>query len=148
MPDRRISFYPSETVQRLLDAISDCTATGRINQVADVYMLLMDGEIASVRWTEPQWCAVLDALNGAQIGMLTRDSKEWQFAWANVADSPYLDEKWNVSHQALAAEMRAMSVLRKLAVYEAAARFRSRSELPTAAALAASGIRPYSAEDV
>lgn len=137
---RRIQIYPAEAMESLFAAIPDSPNSARLNQMANAYMEIMDAEIAAVRWTEAQWCAVLDALNGAQI--VVADSHEWHFAWANLQDSPDLDEKWNVDHRALAEEMRTMTVVRKIAVYEAAARFWSRSEMPTAAALTASGIKP------
>jgi hypothetical protein len=144
MASNRISIYPSPAIDRLLEALPGASVSGRISQAADYFMTIMDCEIQAIQWAKNEWCAVMDVLNGAQIGAVIIDSPDWAFSWANMADSPEMDAKWGVDHEQLAAQMRAMSPTRKLAVYEAAARFWARAELPADEALAAAGIRPVS----
>ena len=146
MAANRISIYPSDAIYRLLDALPGASVSGRINQAAHYFMTIMEAEIPAIQWTKAQWCAVMGALEDADTAAAIADSPDWQLAWASVADKPELDAQWGVNHEQLAAEMRAMSVTRKLALYEAAARFWARAELLTDdEALDAAGIKPIDA---
>lgn len=138
--DRKVSIYMGPPILAALDACPDQSRSGRLNYVAEVYMAIVQRELTGIRWTRAQWCAVMDVLNGAQIG--AGGEIDWLMAWANLADAPEMGAKWGIDVDKTAAEWRAFGVAKKAAVYEVAMRFWSRAELPTDAALAAAGVIP------
>jgi len=141
--DTKVSVYLGGPLLAALEDTPGQSRSGRTNWIAEAYRAIVARELRGIEWTRAEWCAVMDALNGAQIEVLSEAS--WSMAWANVADSPELGPKWGVDVPGLAARYRALSAAGRLAVYEAAARFWSRARLPTDAALAAAGVQPVDA---
>ena len=124
-------------------ALQDCpdqSRSGRLNNCVAGYRAIIAHELRAIRWTRAEWCAVMDVLNGASIEV--HDEAYALMAWANLEDATEMSQKWDVDVPDLARRWRALSAAGRIAVYEAAARFWSRSELPTDDALAASGVVP------
>jgi len=118
-----MSVYPSAATDRLLNAVPGCTLSGRISQAADAYMEIMQAEIAAISWTHSQWGAVLEGTKPPEDEH-SASVTGWGMAWASILNSAdRLSVKWNVDAEALAQEVRRMSVARKLAVVEASQRF-------------------------
>jgi len=105
--------------------------TRRINNIAERYRALIHSAMPTL--TRNEWCAVMDANNG--LGVIG-DLLTVMNAWMNVADSPELENKWEVDLTRLTARLRQMSMAEKLAVGEAIERFWAWSNLPTDEALA------------
>lgn len=114
MASGRKSIYSSAALIRLLEAVPEASASGRISLAADAYMTIMDHEIAAIRWTKDEWAAVMDAVSGCP---------DWHLMWAAVAKYHGLEERCSVDIAAISAEIRSMSITSKIAVYEAATRF-------------------------
>lgn len=140
--DNRVAIYLGPPTRAALADVPGQSRSGRINWIAAGYRAIVAHELRAIRWTRAEWCAVMDVLNGAQIEVL--DEITWLSAWANLADAPEMGEKWGVDVEGLAKRWRGLSQAGRLAVYEAAARFWARAELPTDEALAAAGVRPRS----
>lgn len=131
--EKRISIYVGEPLAALLAGHEN--RSGRINNVAERYAAILQAELKRIDFTRGEWCAIFDAENGCGIGEASGDQMTWQFAWANMEDSPEMDEKWDIDHADLARRMRALSPAAKAAVYEAAIRFWQNTSLPTDEAL-------------
>lgn len=140
----RLTIYAGGPVARALAATRDDepegNRSGRINDICASYMALMDSEIASIVLTRAQWCAIMDALNGAII-----DQWSMPFVGAGIADATGLGDKWGIDQPALARAIGQLDRAATTALVEAAARFWSRADLGTDAALAAAGIVPVDA---
>lgn len=144
MPNNKRSVYVGAALQAAVDDVPGQTFSGRLNDIADAYRLIVAHELRAIAWTRNEWRAVMDVLNGSQIGGLGSLELQALQAWANLADAPEMAGKWRIDVDDLVGRWRALSAAGKVAVYEAAARFWARAELPTDEALAAAGVRPRS----
>jgi hypothetical protein len=137
----KASIYLGEPLRAALSATGDDESetgnrSGRINNIAERYNEIITS--AMPEFTKGEWCAIFDANNG---GMGLGGLRDIQLGWANVADSPEMDEKWSIDHIELARRMRDLSLVGKIAVGEATERFWGHYQLPTDEALAKAGVR-------
>lgn len=137
----KASIYLGEPLKAALVLTADDNPeTGvrsrRINNIAERYLDMIAD--AMPEFSRAEWCAIMDANNGLGV---TGDLMSLLMAWANVADSPELDGKWDIDHSALAEKIRALPRASRLAVGEAVERFWSRSELPTDEALTKASVK-------
>ena len=133
----RLSVYAGEPIALVLTG-HDENRSARLNNVADRYLQIVGHD--SPTWTEAQWSAVCDALNGCWLS----DEASIRFAWAEVADADRLNglgAKWGIDATALAAEIRDMTHGQRVAVVEIVERFWRHCELPTLAALKQAGAK-------
>lgn len=113
----KLSIYAGEPMALALIG-HDENRSGRVNQVCDRYLQIV-AQDAPRHWTQAQWCAACDALNGVWL----RDESGIRYAWAEIADADGLAEKWGVDADALAQEMRGMTHGQRTAVVEIVQRF-------------------------
>lgn len=137
----KASIYLGEPLQKALAVLGDETPqtanrSGRLNNIAERYLAIMID--AMPEFTKAEWSAIMDVNNGLQI---TGDWLSAVHAWANVADSPEVDEKWGVDHEDLARRMRTLPLASRVAIAEAIERFWGHYQLPTDEALAKAGAR-------
>lgn len=142
--DNRVAIYLGPPTRAALADVPGQSRSGRINWIAAGYRAIVAHELRAIAWSRNEWCAVMDVLNGSQIGGLGSLELQALQAWANLADAPEMAGKWRIDVDDLVGRWRALSAAGKVAVYEAAARFWARAELPTDEALAAAGVRPRS----
>lgn len=138
--DKRISIYVGRPLRDVMGEAEN--RSGRLNAVADRYLSIIADELYRIKFSKGEWCAIMDANNGVGMADLTGDTMSWQMMWANVADSPELDAKWEIDHAGLAGRMQAMTTAGRAAVYEACKTFWENTDLPTDEALAKAGIIP------
>lgn len=114
----RFTIYAGEPVAAILAGFED-NRSGRINQVADSYRMLIEEAVPVL--TEAEWSATLDALNGSWL----QDETHLRLMWASIADSAPdgLADKWGVDLDALAGKVRGMSIAQLLALREIVWRF-------------------------
>lgn len=124
MPDnsqaRRVTIYAGPPIEELLDGF-DGNRSGRLNSVAERYLLIVAAEIGRMDFSAAEWSAIFDVLNGCQIE--AAGSPDWRLSWAAVADSPEVNAKWGVSHTSISARLQQLTDAGRAAVWEAAARF-------------------------
>lgn len=70
--------------------------------------------------TVAQWCAIVDANNGAVIDDLPQTVNH---LWANLADAPELGEKWDTDHHELVRQLQGMTTAQNCAIAEVIAAF-------------------------
>jgi hypothetical protein len=134
----KFSIYAGEPVDRLLTLAGRDNRSGRINDCASRYLDVVDEELARLDFTRDEWCAICDANNGSMIGGFG-DDISWRMAWANVADTPELGEKWDIDLASLVGRMQGLTLAQKAAVAEVIQRFWERVSLPTDDALREAG---------
>lgn len=132
----RFSIYAGEPVQRLLEMAGADNRSGRINAIAERYLMIVADELGGISLSKAEWCAVMDANNGT----IMDDGIGWQSCWANVMDTPELDEKWGVKHLELGHKLHALSLAGRAAVAEVCQRFWERCELAADEALKQAGV--------
>ena len=91
------------------------------------YYNLLGRSLATVDLTEAEANALCDANNGTLW-------ENWSISllWANVADTPGLDEKWGIDSNALIGKIRSWSHPQALAVVDAIERFWTHCDTATA----------------
>lgn len=139
MADRTSVYLTDATVA----VLGDEGRSGRINGIVARYARICREALPAL--SRAEWCAALDALNGALLlDGLGRDGEAEMtgYLWAEVADTPGLGPKWAIDQDALVAQLRALTYVERVAVLEAARAFWARPHLDTDAALAAAGIVP------
>ena len=137
----KASVYLGEPLRTALSATGDDdpetgNRSGRINNIAERYIAVIAD--AMPEFTKGEWCAIFDANNG---GMGLGQLRDLQLGWANVADSPEMDDKWGVNHLNLARRMRDLPITGKIAIGEATERFWANCALPDDEALVKAGVR-------
>lgn len=129
----RLSIYAGEPLALVLGG-HDENRSGRVNQVCARYLAIVAD--SQPRWSQAQWSAVCDALNGCWLG----DDLSLRYLWAEVADTQGLGDKWGIDQDALVRELREMPMAGKVAVVELVERFWAHCDRDTSAALAAAGV--------
>ncbi|QSQ62200.1 hypothetical protein [Xanthomonas translucens] len=116
----RFTIYAGEPIASVLAGYED-NRSGRLNQVAANYRLLIEALVPV--FSAAQWQALVDVLGGHAPG----DENGLRFAWAAVADSAAdgIAEKWHVDVEALALQVRALSLPQLIALREVIARYRN-----------------------
>lgn len=140
MAGERISIYAGPPIAALLAGAEN--RSGRLNDVAERYTAIVADELRRSEFSRGEWCAIMDTLNGVQIEV--EGTPDWRFSWAEMADSPEMDQKWGIDHADLARRLKALPTAGKAAVHEAAAAFWRHSDLPTDEALRLAGVAPRS----
>ncbi len=137
----KASIYLGEPLRAALDVLGDETPqtanrSGRINNIAERYLEIVADAMPA--FTLEEWCAIMGTNNGLQI---TGDWLSALHAWANVVDSPEVEEKWGVDPDDLARRMRSLPLASRVAIAEAIERFWGHHRLPTDEALAKAGVK-------
>jgi hypothetical protein len=116
----KISIYAGAPIEALLDGYED-NRSGRLNTVAERYAGILAAHTPA--FTEFEWCAICDALNGPYMGL--GDPSSVRFAWASISDAATegLGEKWRVDAHELARRVRALSFAESVALIEVVQRF-------------------------
>ena len=112
----KFAIYAGEPLALVLQGYEHARSA-RVNTVAAEW-LAMVADLAPTL-TEPQWMAVLDALNGTALN----DDAALRHAWAEVQESEGLGEKWAIDQAALTAVIKALDRLRLFALREIVARY-------------------------
>lgn len=112
----RYTIYAGEPLQRALAGFEG-NRSGRINQICDRYMEIIEAECPPL--TEPEWLALCDLLNGTWLD----DQASVRFLWAEVADSKGTAEKWGIDTDDLAKRVRSMSQAQTTAIVEVVQKF-------------------------
>jgi hypothetical protein len=137
--DNHISIYPTPAIKELVgDPKHGLLPSGRISNVAERYLLIVTDELARLRFTRGEWCAILDANNGFEV---EGNGSEFQVMWANVIDTPGLDAKWGVDCSVLAQRMQGLSMAAQAAIYEVRNIFWRNTDLPVDVALEKAGVK-------
>lgn len=135
-PAIRTTIYIPEEVQRLLGGD---TGSARINGIVSRYGRIVAE--AQPALTTSQWLAVLDAANGLAL-LDDAGTDMTAYLWAEIADASGLGARWDIDQAHLAAIVRGLPYVSRVAIAEAARAFWLRADLPTDAALQAAGIQP------
>ena len=133
---------PKGTI-RISDALSRVIGptealTERVTAIAVRYEQFVTENMPTL--SREEWCAIMDANNGGS-DWIAESQLMTCGIWANVDDSPELDEKWGIDRAGLVSRMRQMSTSELLAVDEAISRFWQRCDAGTADALVLAGCR-------
>jgi hypothetical protein len=131
--NNRRSVYLSEEALKLLKGFD--SLSGRLNNVLERYDASWRESLPEL--SKNEWCAICDANNGTIF-----DQPSIMIVWANVADSPDLEEKWGIKLAPLVKKLRALAKPQAVAVIEAIETFWRNHELPTDEALAVAGVIP------
>lgn len=107
----RFSIYAGPPIAAALAGYED-NRSGRLNQVASAYMVIVDA--LKPDFSVSEWCAVCDGLNSYPLD----DRQSRRFAWASIADDPSLGEKWGVDHASLVDKVRGLSEAQLIAMRE------------------------------
>ena len=135
---KKISIYAGDPIEWALRGYED-NRSGRLNEVCSRYQQIMRD--ATPRWTEQEWCAVCDALNGYWMSGVS-DEASLRLYWAEIEDADRLNglgDKWGIDAQALAREIRELPMAGKIAVAEVVGRFWQAPQLQTTEALQQAG---------
>lgn len=139
----KFSIYASEPLLAALSALGDRddgNRSARINVVCERYLAIVADELKRLKFSKGEWCAIMDANNGAQV-YLGGAALFPSMIWANVHDSPELEDKWKIDQAALVRRLQALPPSSLIAIQEACDRFWSRTDKPTDEALAAAGVK-------
>lgn len=91
-----------------------------------------------MKFTFNEWCAILDANNGAYL----IDEPLAVIVWANVEECEYLDAKWGIDRKDLVLRLRTLSYVELKEILSAAGKFWKNCNLPTEEAMEIAGITP------
>lgn len=141
MPAEKASIYCGAPLLAAFSDAPDLPRSSRCNWIAEAYRAVVADELRRIDWTRDEWCAAMDALNGAQMAGISESGVEWVGAWANLADAPHLGEKWGIDADDLTRRWRALTAAGRLAVYEVAIRFWSLPDQDTDDVLRDAGVR-------
>jgi hypothetical protein len=136
---KRISVYAGKPIEDVLLGYDD-NRSGRLNQVAESYLEMV--KCLTPEMTEPEWSAVVDALNGYWMD----EALALRYAWAEIADTKGLGKKWGVDQEALSGRIRSLTDAELIALREVIKRLWRHSDLTGPAALQAAGARISSDE--
>jgi hypothetical protein len=114
--------------------------SGRIADIVSRYDWVVTQAIPTL--TRGEWMVFAHAnSNAASLDWLDGGNLYWGLAWANVADSPELGEKWGVDLRTLIDRLRSMTLAEQLAMFEVLERFWGCVRMDPDAALAEAGAR-------
>lgn len=121
-PSRKKSIWMGEPLERLINSRrraqdDEVNVSGAINTAVDRYLEIVRRAMPTL--TLGEWCAIFDALNGCWM----LESWSPRYAFADVADTPGLGQKWQIDQEALVARLQAMDYAACVAVVDAAERF-------------------------
>lgn len=122
--NKRISIYMPTTIREYLMAYgAENSLSGSIATLMGRYKAITAEAVPEL--TEPEWSAIVDALNGCGAWLSAGGHDPASFVWAEVADSAPdgLGEKWGVDCPALAERLKALPLAGRVAVWDVAARF-------------------------
>ena len=114
------------------------TFSGHVNALAARHAMMRHD--VTPRMTVSEWAAICDALNGSYL----LDADTALHAWASVADTEGLGDKWSIDQESLVAKLRALPAAARIAVAEVVEAFWARapeSDDGTPDALAAAGAK-------
>ncbi|NCC36391.1 MAG: hypothetical protein EOM24_30925 [Chloroflexia bacterium] len=92
--------------------------SGRISNIILRYRAIVREKMPEL--TLAQWCAIVDANNGAVMDDLPQTVNH---LWANLADAPELSDKWRIDHTALVRQLQDMTTAQNCAIAEVVAAF-------------------------
>jgi hypothetical protein len=121
----------------LSDSRDDGSLSGAITRDLRRYYAVVRDELAALRLTRDEACAICDALNGTHL-----DEHMPRFLWAEVEDADRLNglgAKWEIDALALAVRLRSLSPGACMAIVDAVERFWAHADLPTDEALRRAG---------
>lgn len=139
MADNRMSIYAGPPILAALAGHED-RRSARLNTIAVRYLDIVRRDCPP--FTEAEWSAICDALNGYWMG--AGGDSGIRLAWAEILDADRLDglgRKWGADAEALALRLRDATTGQQTAVAEVVERFWARADLPTRQALEAAGAR-------
>lgn len=124
---KKISVYLSDGALAELDRTStihhdgsvERNTSGRLSSIVERYGEIVRRHVPAL--TLAEWCAICDANNGCFMDDIPESVT---MLWANVVDSPGLDEKWGIDAAGdLVTKMRRFSYAESIAVAEVVQRF-------------------------
>jgi hypothetical protein len=120
---KRFSIYAGQPIQALLTHVQSDSRSGRLNTVAERYLVIVRATLAGLQFTAPEWCAIVAA---------NRDvcDPTWSQVWAAVAEAGDRSEQWGVDADALVLRLRRLPVAGQIAVTEVIERFWSQARQP------------------
>jgi hypothetical protein len=129
-PSRKKSIWMGEPLERLIASRrrtqdDEVNVSGAINTAVDRYLEILRRSMPTLPLGE--WCALFDALNGCWM----LESWSPRYAFADVADTPGLGQKWQIDQDALVARLQACDYATCVAVVDAAERFWASEAQPT-----------------
>lgn len=107
----RKTIYLTDDSERIIG--SPDSLSGRINSIIGRYEKVTTDSMPP--FTVQEWCAICDANNGT---IVDDQPQSVSYMWANIADSPELDEKWGVDRMALAEKVRDLSFAEQCSIAE------------------------------
>jgi hypothetical protein len=121
-PSRKKSIWMGEPLERLINSRrrtqdDELNVSGAINTAVDRYLEIVRRHMPTLSLGE--WCAIFDALNGCWM----LESWSPRYAFAEVADTAGLEEKWGIDQDALTQQLQAFDYATCVAVVDAAERF-------------------------
>lgn len=117
MGGERITIYAAPPIWRALEVDGE-NRSGRLNAVCDRYDTIILDELTRMMFSRDEWCAICDVLNGTWL-----HDHGWQSCWAEVLDSPEMDEKWGIDHKGLGERLHEVSLAGRAAVIDVVERF-------------------------
>jgi len=127
---RVVSIYLyHDLAERLASYLDEPSGRGGMGVVlqhmADQYLEIISRNMPE--FSENEWSAILDANNGGGALWLYGPGDQVSIGvtglWANVADSPEMDEKWNISTQTLATRLRDLPYAAQVAAMDVVTKF-------------------------
>lgn len=112
----KFTIYAGEPLAGVLQG-HEHQRSARVNQVCADYLALVADLCPAL--TQGQWLAVADALNSTMVD----DDRTLRLAWASVADTEGLGEKWGIDAAALVERLRALTHPELIALREVLGRW-------------------------
>ena len=110
---KRIQIYVGEPLAAELAKMPPGqSVSGHVNALAARHAMMRAD--VTPRLSVAEWSAICDALNGSYL----LDADTAQHAWASVADTEGLGEKWSIDQESLVAKLRALPASARVAVAE------------------------------
>jgi hypothetical protein len=123
MGGERITIYAGDPIRRVLQVDGE-NRSGRLNAVCERFDVIIHDELSRMTLARDEWCAICDVLNGTWLL-----DNNWQSCWAEMLDSPEMDDKWGIDHKALGWRLKEMSLAGRAAVVDVVERFWSSPNL-------------------
>jgi hypothetical protein len=117
MGGERITIYAGDPIRRVLQVDGE-NRSGRLNAVCERFDAIISDELTRMTLSRDEWCAICDVLNGTWLL-----DHNWQSCWAEMLDSPEMDEKWGIDHQALGWRLHKMGLAGRAAIVDVVERF-------------------------
>jgi hypothetical protein len=107
----RKTIYLTDDSEKIIG--SSDSLSGRINSIIGRYEKVTTDSMPA--FTAQEWCAICDANNGT---IVDDQPQSVSYMWANIADSPELDEKWKIDRMSLAEKVRDLSFAEQCSIAE------------------------------